>query len=131
MKPYCLSDVVRSHHWLNHQPHFTEICLLPPLYRPDDPSWNYAHRVTLRSHYITTTKELVGLVREYAGTHMVCYGFNPRPAIRTATDGTPRPAKEHDIPFSQSFPLELDLLGTVTPARVAALNNFLTTADEY
>lgn len=131
MALYSVSDVVRSYDWLDHHPGVTEVCILHPEYRQGDAVWNRSHAAWPRTHYITTTSELLGLVRQYAGERMVCYGINPRPTILRHADGRCRAAKEPDIAHSQSVVVDIDLEGEPSPSRLASLTRFLRVADDY
>jgi hypothetical protein len=62
---------------------------------------------------------------------MLCYGINPRPMMLRRPDGRVRSARDTDIAITQNLLLDIDLLDTVTPARLAALVRFLRLADKY
>jgi hypothetical protein len=131
MDTYSRADVRRGYAWLGHQGSYTELTILHPEYRADDPERNREHKAWPITQYVSSVAGVEDLVRQYAGERFVCYGINPRPAILTKPDGRLRSATEADIGVSQNVLLDLDLEGTVTPERLDALKAFLARADEY
>ena len=73
---------------------------------------------------------LESVVRNH-GDRLVCYGLNPRSTILSGPGGRLRCARDADISLCQNLLLDLDLVGTVTPERLASLKRFLSRADEY
>src|SRR5688572_24679858 len=122
---FSISDVMRGYDWLGQTTGVTEVCMLHPDYRRADPARNRAHRSWPITTYITTSTELLHLVRQYAGERLLCYGINPRPQILTRPDGRLRSARQDDITTVQNLVLDLDLEGAPTPSRLAALTRFL------
>jgi hypothetical protein len=129
--PYSIPDIARAYHWLAHKPHYTEICILHPAYQHGDKHWNRRHDAWPRTHYITNTNQLIYLVRSFAGKRLVCYGINPRPTVLRHENGRIRSAQETDITTSQTLLLDLDLHGTITPAREQSLQELLGNVGEY
>jgi hypothetical protein len=81
---------------------------------------------------VTSLAGLLSIVEEYAGSRMVCYGLNPRPAILSKANGALRSAKEGDLALSQSLLLDIDLEGEATTERLASLKReLLPRADQY
>lgn len=131
MEAYSLSTVHRGYDWLGHAPSYTEITVLHPGYRADDPAWNRQHQAWPITGYVTSVGGLVGFVREYAGERLVCYGLNPRSSILTKPNGRLRSATEADMMAAQNLVLDVDLEGTITAERLRVLRAFLGKADEY
>ncbi|MDX2154037.1 MAG: hypothetical protein SFV54_25075 [Bryobacteraceae bacterium] len=128
---YSRHDIIRSHHWLTHTPGYTEVTILHPQYHAGDHAWNQQHQAWPITRYVQRTRDLLHLVHEHTGERMICYGLNPRPAVLRHEDGRIRSAKEPDINLSQTLLIDIDLQGTVTPARLDDLRRFLNRADEY
>src|SRR5262249_9683433 len=105
---YSPGDVTRSHEWLDHPPGLTEVSILHPAYKPGEQDWNRRHQAWPITRYVTSTGDLLLLVRSYAGERLLCYGLNPRPALLRHEDGRARSAKEADITQSQTLLLDLD-----------------------
>ena len=74
-----------SFRWLGHTGHWTEFNAFHPLYRPgrENLEYNRRHRAFPVVRYVRNEKHLLRLVERFHGTHMVCYGINPRPGINT------------------------------------------------
>ena len=129
--PFSVGDVRRGYSWLGHGGGWTEVTMLSPSYRPGDTAWNRSHDAFPLTRYVRGSKPLLEIVLQYGGSRMVCYGLNPRPDALSRDDGRPRSAREADIIASQNLLVDIDLEGTVTPGRTAALVRWLDKADEY
>lgn len=128
---YVVGDVIRSYRWLGHDSGYTELNALHPEYRPGDRAWNKEHHAYPVIAYLRSEQELLRFVAEYAHDHMVCYGLNPRPAVRRNSRGQVYSARETDISVSQNLVLDPDLQGTVTDARLRTTEELLTSVDAF
>ena len=125
--PYLETDVRQSYRWLAHDPHHTELAALHPDYRPgrENANWNREHDAYPRVGYVTTERQLLGFVRRYAPTRMVCYSLNPRIGMKLEEHGFPIASRETDIDLSQNLLLDFDLDGEPTSDRLKKLAAFL------
>lgn len=130
MVAYSIEDVRRGYAWLA-QKSYTEITVLHPGFRRDDPSWNTRHDAWPRTDYVTCADGLLEYVRRYAGERLVCYGVNPRPQILAKPDGRLRSATTGDIDAVQTVVFDIDCLGTAPPTQLRALDKLLENTAAY
>lgn len=121
-------DIARSHQWLGHDGYFTELNAIHPAYRHGDRQWNAAHNAYPIVRYAKTTAEVVGFANQYAMTHMVCCGINPRQEPLSNDYGRPRSAREIEITVSQNILFDIDLKSR---EHLAALEELLQGTKEY
>ncbi|MBW2067113.1 MAG: hypothetical protein JRJ03_19570 [Deltaproteobacteria bacterium] len=75
--------------------------------------------------YVRNGRQLLGLVERFHGTHMVCYGINPRPGIRRYPSGYPRAHRDSEIELVRNFFLDFDLRAGADAKKLASLELFL------
>ena len=126
---YDLQNVRLSYRWLGHQPFHTELAALHPDYRPgpENAAWNREREAYPSIGYATNEAQVVGFVRRYAGSRMVCYSLNRRIGIRTEVHGFPVASRESDVKSSQNLLLDFDLEGEPSSERLTGLDLFLKT----
>ncbi|MEW6664165.1 MAG: hypothetical protein AB1512_02945 [Thermodesulfobacteriota bacterium] len=103
-------SVVRSYRWLGHMPGWTEFSAFHPLYRPgrENLEHNRLNRAFPVVRYVRSEAWLLRLVERYHGTHMVCYGINPRPGMKRYASGHPRAHRDSEIELVKNFFFDFD-----------------------
>lgn len=75
--------------------------------------------------YVRNGRQLLDLVERFHGTHMVCYGINPRPGIKRYPSGHPRAHRDSEIELVRNFFLDFDLRAGADVESPASLELFL------
>src|SRR3989339_1789474 len=99
-KLFNASDVIQSYRWLGHQGQgYTELLALHPAYKQGKEHFeeNKNNGAFPKIWYATSEKQVLAFLAKYHGTHMCCYGVNPRPNVLKNGKGFPRRAKDADM----------------------------------
>lgn len=110
---YNTSDVIQSYHWLGHQGHgYTELLAIHPDYKPGRENYeqNLKYKAFPKVRYAKNENQVLSFLSKYHGTHMCCYGVNPRPEILKGTKGYPRCARDDEIAVVNNFYLDFDFI---------------------
>ena len=112
-KLFNASDVVQSYRWLGHQGNgYTELLALHPGYKQGKEHFeeNKSNAAFPKIWYATSEKQVLAFLTRYHGTHMCCYGVNPRPEILKNGKGYQRRAKDTDITVVKNFYFDFDVV---------------------
>jgi len=128
-------DAVKSYNWLGHDGHgYTELLAIHPLYKPGKEYYeeNVQNKAFPRVWYAKDERELLSFLNRYHGSHMCCYGVNPRAEILRNDKNYPRRAGESDIAEVQNFYLDFDYADEIKDGKQAkTLEDFLDEVDSY
>ncbi len=104
-------SVIKSFRWLGHGTSYTEFNAFHPEYRPgrENRSYNRKHSLFPIVGYIRNEEQLLSLVEKLHGSHMLCYGMNPRLTVKRYRSGHPRAHRDSEIEVLQSFFWDFDL----------------------
>lgn len=108
---YFKEDIIRSLHWLGHNPHgFTELLAVHRSFKPgrDNFKKNLEHRRLPKIWYTKEPVQACSFVSKYCIDHTCYFGVNPRPAILKNDRGYLRSAREEDVKVLTCFYLDID-----------------------
>jgi len=105
------SDVAQSYKWLGLQEHgYTELLAVHSSYKYGKE--NYEHNIKNKAFpkiwYAKNEKQILAFLSRYHGSHLCCYGINPRTEVLKNNRGFPRRAKNTDIEVVKNFYIDID-----------------------
>ena len=120
-------SVVNSYRWFRHGDAWTEINAFHPQYRPgrQHREYNRKNRTFPVVQYVKNEKQLLNVVSRLHGSHLVCYGINPRHSIKTYPSGHPRAHRDAEIGVVKNFYFDFDLNDSAQREDIASLELFL------
>lgn len=134
-KLFNASDVIQSYRWMGHQGQgYTELLALHPAYKQGKEHFeeNKSNGAFPKIWYATSEKQVLAFLTRYHGTHMCCYGVNPRPEILKNGKGYPRRAKDKDIATVKNFYFDFDAVQEMSADRkLDAFDGLFGAVDSY
>jgi hypothetical protein len=129
------SDVIQSYKWLGHQEcGYTELLAVHPAYKYGKE--NYEHNIKNKAFpkiwYAKSEKQILAFLSKYHGSHLCCYGINPRTKVLKNKRGYPKRASNSDIEVVNNFYIDIDFSNNLDKKKqLKEFDDILEEIDSY